>query len=39
VVPQGLVVLFPFVLGGDFWSPLLLDFLESKTEEPKTEVQ
>jgi hypothetical protein len=22
-----LVVLFPFVLGGDFWSPLLVDFL------------
>jgi hypothetical protein len=27
VVPQGLVVLFPFVLGGDFRSPLLVDFL------------
>jgi hypothetical protein len=24
VVPQGLVVLFPVVLGGDFWSPLLV---------------
>jgi hypothetical protein len=23
VVPQGFVVLFPIVLGGDFWSPLL----------------
>jgi hypothetical protein len=22
-----LVVLFPFVLSGDFWSPLLVDFL------------
>jgi hypothetical protein len=28
VVPQGLVVLFPYVLGGDFRSPLLVDFLE-----------
>jgi hypothetical protein len=27
VVPQGLVVLFPFVLGGDFQSPLLVHFL------------
>jgi hypothetical protein len=27
VVPQGLVVLFPFVLGGDFRSPLLVVFL------------
>jgi hypothetical protein len=27
VVPQGLVVLFPFVLGGVFQSPLLVDFL------------
>jgi hypothetical protein len=27
VVTQGLVVLFAFVLGGDFWSPLLVDFL------------
>jgi hypothetical protein len=27
VVPQGLVVLFLFVLGGDFWSPVLVDFL------------
>jgi hypothetical protein len=27
MVPQGLVVLFPFVLGGDFRSPLLVDFL------------
>jgi hypothetical protein len=27
VVPQDLVVLFPFVLGGDFRSPLLVDFL------------
>jgi hypothetical protein len=27
MVPQGFVVLFPFVLGGDFWSPLLVDFL------------
>jgi hypothetical protein len=27
VVPQGLVVLFPVVLGGDFWSPLLVVFL------------
>jgi hypothetical protein len=26
MVPQGLVVLFPFVLGGDFWSPLLVNF-------------
>jgi hypothetical protein len=24
VVPQGLDVLFPVVLGGDFWSPLLV---------------
>jgi hypothetical protein len=28
VVPQGLNVLFLFVLFGDFWSPLLVDFLE-----------
>jgi hypothetical protein len=28
VVPQGLVVLFPVVLGGDFQSPLLVVFLE-----------
>jgi hypothetical protein len=27
VVPQGFVVLFPVVLGGDFWSPLLGGFL------------
>jgi hypothetical protein len=27
VVPQGLVVLFPIVLGGDFRSPLLVVFL------------
>jgi hypothetical protein len=27
VVPQGLVVLFPFVFGGDFRRPLLVDFL------------
>jgi hypothetical protein len=27
VVPQGLVVLFPVVLGGDFRSPLLAVFL------------
>jgi hypothetical protein len=27
VVPQGLVVLFPVVLGGDFRSPLLVVFL------------
>jgi hypothetical protein len=27
MVPQGLVVLFLFVLGGDFQSPLLVDFL------------
>jgi hypothetical protein len=27
MVPQGLVVLFPVVLGGDFRSPLLVDFL------------
>jgi hypothetical protein len=27
VVHQGLVVLFLFVLGGDFQSPLLVDFL------------
>jgi hypothetical protein len=27
VVPQGLVVLFPFVLVGDFRSPLLVVFL------------
>jgi hypothetical protein len=27
VVPQGLDVLFPFVLFGDFRSPLLVDFL------------
>jgi hypothetical protein len=26
VVPQGFVVLFPVVLGGDFWSPLLVVF-------------
>jgi hypothetical protein len=26
VVPQGFVVLFPIVLGGDFWSPLLVVF-------------
>jgi hypothetical protein len=26
VVPQGLVVLFPFVLGGDFRSHLLVNF-------------
>jgi hypothetical protein len=26
VVPQGLDVLFPVVLGGDFWSPLLVIF-------------
>jgi hypothetical protein len=26
-VPQGLVVLFSFVLRGDFRSPLLVDFL------------
>jgi hypothetical protein len=24
MVPQGLDVLFPVVLGGDFWSPLLV---------------
>jgi uncharacterized integral membrane protein len=29
VVPQGLVVLFPVVLGGDFRSPLLVVFLGS----------
>jgi hypothetical protein len=28
VVPQGLVALFPVVLGGDFRSPLLVVFLE-----------
>jgi hypothetical protein len=28
VVPQGLDVLFPFVLFGDFWSPFLAIFLE-----------
>jgi hypothetical protein len=27
MVSQGLAVLFPFVLGGDFWSPLLVHFL------------
>jgi hypothetical protein len=27
VVPQGFAVFFPVVLGGDFWSPLLLVFL------------
>jgi hypothetical protein len=27
VVPQGFIVLFPVVLGGDFQSPLLVDFL------------
>jgi hypothetical protein len=27
MVPQGLVVLFPFVPGGDFLSALLVDFL------------
>jgi hypothetical protein len=27
VVPQGLDVLFPFVLFGDFWSPFFGDFL------------
>jgi hypothetical protein len=27
VVPQGLVVLFPIVLGGDFQSPFLVFFL------------
>jgi hypothetical protein len=27
MVPQGLVVLFPVVLGGDFRSPLLVVFL------------
>jgi hypothetical protein len=27
VVPQGLVVLFPVVLGGDFRSPFLMVFL------------
>jgi hypothetical protein len=27
VVPQGLVVLFPVVLGGDFRSPFLVFFL------------
>jgi hypothetical protein len=26
VVPQGFVVLFSVVLGGDFWSPLLVVF-------------
>jgi hypothetical protein len=26
MVPQGVVVLFPFVLSGDFRSPLLVDF-------------
>jgi hypothetical protein len=26
VVPKGFVVLFPVVLGGDFWSPLLVVF-------------
>jgi hypothetical protein len=26
VVPQGFVVLFPIVLGGDFWSSLLVVF-------------
>jgi hypothetical protein len=28
MVPQGLVVLFPFIFCGDFRSPLLVDFLE-----------
>jgi hypothetical protein len=28
VVPRGLIVLFPVVLGGDFQSPLLVVFLE-----------
>jgi hypothetical protein len=27
MVPKGFVVLFPVVLGGDFWSPLLAVFL------------
>jgi hypothetical protein len=27
VFPQGMVVLFPVVLGGYVWSPLLVDFL------------
>jgi hypothetical protein len=27
MVPQGFIVLFPVVLGGDFWSPLLVVFL------------
>jgi hypothetical protein len=27
VVPQGLNVLFPVVLGGDFWCPLSVIFL------------
>jgi hypothetical protein len=27
MVPQGLIVLFPVVLGGDFRSPLLVFFL------------
>jgi hypothetical protein len=27
MVPQSFVVLFPVVLGGDFWSPLLVVFL------------
>jgi hypothetical protein len=27
MLPQGLVVLFPFVLGGYFRSPLLVDLL------------
>jgi hypothetical protein len=35
VVPQGLVVLFPFVPGGDFRSPLLVVFLVSFLEGPK----
>jgi hypothetical protein len=26
MVPQGFVVLFPVVLGGDFWSPFLVVF-------------
>jgi hypothetical protein len=26
MVPQGFVVLFPVVFGGDFWSPLLVFF-------------
>jgi hypothetical protein len=27
MVPQGFVVLFPVVLGGDFWNPLFVVFL------------